>query len=245
MSSAHRREVAEYSLALHARGWVANHDGNVSLRPDGSDRFLITPTALSKRRCLSETLVECDLDGKALGKGKPPSEVLLHVAAYRARGDVRAVIHAHPPSASAFSLARVELGPVVMPEVVVSLGERVPLVALFVPKDPAVVPAVSAALGAADGVLLAGNGVLTVGPDLETAYLRVELVEHYARILLAARSAGLEPAALGAAERAALLELRKQAGLLREPAPAAAEAGSKTVRAVVAEEVRRALGGQR
>ena len=235
-----RREVSRYSTMLHDAGWVANHDGNVSLRE--STRFLITPTAVSKRLCSPETIVECDLDGKPIGRGKPPSEVALHIAAYRARDDAQAVIHAHPPYATAFSLVGCEIDPIAMPEVVVSLGPRVPIVPLFVPKDPAVGAALQQALSAADVALLAGNGALAIGPDLETAYLRMELLEHYAKILTIARGRVGEPAVLSEAAAEKCLELRQAAGLHREPL---ARAESNDMRRVVLEEVRRALGDKK
>lgn len=234
-----RREVSRYSTMLHDAGWVANHDGNVSLRE--TSRFLVTPTSVSKRICAPETIVECGLDGRPIGRGKPPSEVALHVAAYRARDDAHAVIHAHPPYATAFSLVGVPIDPIAMPEVVVSLGPRIPLVPLFVPKDPAVNDALEAALSAADVALLAGNGAIAIGPDLETAYLRMEVLEHYAKILTIARGRVGEPAALSEAAAKKCLDLRKAAGLHRE---ALAEESSD-MRRVVLEEVRRALGDKK
>lgn len=237
-----KKEIAAYSALLWERGWVANHDGNVSAKGGAADRFFITPTATSKRLCPPDSIVECDLSGKPVSRGKPPSEVALHLGAYKARNDARAVIHAHPPHATAFSLARVELGCPSIPEIVVSLGAAIPLVPLLLPKDPATAEQIGAAMELADVALLAGNGALAIGPDLETAYLRLELLEHYAKILTVAKSAGVAPVQLDASQRERLLEMRKAAGLAR-PAPAAkkAEAGS-AVRKVVAEEVRRALG---
>lgn len=241
-----RREVSEYSLLLHAQGFVANHDGNVSARASGG--FLITPTAVSKRLCTPDTIVTCDAAGKPTSRGRPPSEVALHVGAYQARQDAQAVVHAHPPHASAFALAEVPLGPVTMPEVFVSIGEHIPLVPRFLPKDPGAAAAVGAAFAHADVLILAGNGVIAVGPDLETAYLRVELVEHFARIMTIARSGVGAPPPLTEQERATLLDLRKKAGLHRgspAPAPKNAPSAVDAVRAVVEQEVRRALAGEK
>jgi L-fuculose-phosphate aldolase len=232
-----RREVSRFSLMLHDAGWVANHDGNVSVR-EGT-RLLITPTAVSKRLCTPETIVECDLDGKPIGRGKPPSEIALHLGAYRAREEIAAVIHAHPPYASAFALVGRPIEPIGMPEVAVSLGERVPLVSLFVPKEAGAGEAVREAISGWDVALLAGNGVIAAGPDLETAYLRMELLEHYAKIMTIARGGVGEPAALSEAASKKCLELRKAAGLHRE-APKTDE-----TRRVVMEEVRRALGDEK
>ena len=244
MSDARRlaAEVSRYALLVHERGWVANHDGNVSARLGAG--FLITPTAVSKRHCTAETLVRCDADGRPQGRGRPPSEVALHVGAYRGRADVQAVLHAHPPHASAFALTGRPLPPVSMPEVLVSLGEHIPLMPRVLPKDPSAEGLAAEVVARADVALMGGNGALAVGPDLETAFLRMELLEHYCRIQ-AILMAGVGAAApLSEAERVSLLELRVKAGLHRGPAPVAPVARSvqPDLRQVVAEEVRRALG---
>jgi L-fuculose-phosphate aldolase len=184
-----RASVAQASRRLHAAGWVANHDGNVSVRL-GRDRFLITPTATSKLDVQESMLVVVDGKGAVVeGTRKPPGELELHLAAYRARPDVQAVVHAHPPYATAFGAARVPLEPVCLPEAVVSLG-RVPLAPFAMPKTPLAVEAVSRCLADADAVLLPGNGALTVAHELALAMLRMELVEHLAKVLHHARALG-------------------------------------------------------
>lgn len=235
------KQVSEYSLDLHARGWVANHDGNVSARTGRG--FLITPTAVSKRRCPPESIVACDAAGKPVGQGRPPSEVALHVGVYRARPDVQAVLHAHPPHASAFALARRPLPPVAMPEVLVSIGEHIPMMPLVLPKQAEAADLAGEVVLHADVALMAGNGALSVGPDLETAFGRLEVLEHYCRILAVLEGGVGAPAPLTAGEREYLVGLRKKAGLHRAPPPGAAapRAAAPDLRRVVAEEVRRAL----
>lgn len=207
-----RAELVAVSRRLHANGWVANHDGNVSVRLHGG-RLLITPTAYSKADVDDASLIIVDLQGKVLeGRKKPFSELELHLAAYRARPEVDVVLHAHPVTATAFGLTGQELSPVAMPEVVVSLGDRIPTVPRAMPKTPEAVQGVAAAAAQVDAMLLAGNGALTLGPDLNLALLRMELVEHYAKILLAARQLGpVQPLPSGDVSR--LLEARKKAGL--------------------------------
>lgn len=184
-----RAQVAQAARRLHAAGWVANHDGNISVRL-GKDRFLITPTATSKLEVQEPSLVVIDGSGNVVeGTKKPPGETELHLAAYRARPDVEAVLHAHPPYATAFGAARCELSPICLPEAVVSLG-HVPLAPFALPKTPQAVEAVSRCATEADAMLLPGNGALTLGPDVAVAYLRMELVEHLARILHHARALG-------------------------------------------------------
>lgn len=207
-----RADVVAVSHRMHQNGWVANHDGNVSVRLKG-DRFLITCTGISKRDVDDAALLVVDMDGKVLeGRRKPFSELELHLAAYRARPEVNAVLHAHPPYATAFGLAGKELCPIAMPEVMVSLGDRIPTLPRALPKDPAALERLFSAAKEYDALVLSGNGTLTLGDDLTQALLRMELVEHYAKILhLAIPLGGVEP--LAAPDVQKLLEARKKAGL--------------------------------
>lgn len=207
-----RAELVGVSRRLHANGWVANHDGNVSVKLTGN-RLLITATAISKADVDDAKLLIVDLSGKVLeGRRKPFSELELHLAIYRARPEAEAVIHAHPPVATAFGLVGLELSPIAIPEIVVSLGDKIPTLPRGMPKDPAALERVGAAAKQYDAMLLTGNGALTWGTSLEMALLRMELVEHYAKILSAAKPLGpVTP--LAPAEVAKLLEARKKAGL--------------------------------
>jgi L-fuculose-phosphate aldolase len=207
-----RADLVATSHRLHEAGWVANHDGNASVRLKG-DRLLITCTAVSKRDLDDASLLVVDMQGKVLeGRKRPFSELELHLAAYRARPEVNVVLHAHPPYATAFGLVGLELSPIALPEMVVSLGPRVPTVVRMMPKDPEGVKCVEEIASEYDAMLLAANGVLTLGTDLSQAFLRMELVEHCAKILHAARALG-PVAPLADADVAKLVEARKKAGL--------------------------------
>ena len=205
-----RAELAATARRLHEAGWVANHDGNVSVRLHG-DRLLITPTAVSKRSVDEAMLLVVDLEGKVLeGRRKPFGELDLHLAVYRARPDAEAVLHAHPPYATALGLVGGALAPLAMPEVVVSLGDAVPTLPRAMPKSREGAAQVEAAAAQVDAMLLSGNGALTLGDGLEQALLRMELVEHQAKILALARQLGTV-APLAAGEVKALLEARAKA----------------------------------
>lgn len=185
-----RQELAATSQALHARGWVANHDGNISSRLSPG-RWLCTPTATSKADVTPALLLVLDDDGAVVsGTRRPFSELHLHRAAFAARPDIGVVVHAHPPHATGFAVAGVGLGRPFMAEPVVSLGADVPLVPFHPPKAPALDRALAAALASSDVVLLQNHGVLTVGGSCEQALLRMELVEHLAQICLVARQLG-------------------------------------------------------
>jgi L-fuculose-phosphate aldolase len=203
-----RAQVAQTARRMHARGWVASHEGNASARI-GRDRFLITPGATSKAEVDEGSLVVVDGTGAvAEGLRKPPGETALHLAAYRARPDADAVLHAHPPYATAFGAARAPLEPICLPEAVVSLG-RVPLAPGATPGTAAAVEAVSRCAAEADAMLLPGNGAFTLGPDVALCLLRMELVEQLAQVLHHARALG-GAQALPPEELAALLEQNRR-----------------------------------
>lgn len=203
-----RDEIARACARMAARGWVANHDGNVSARV-APNRFLCTPTATAKEVVQPDGLVVTDAAGKQTGgRGKAFSEYGLHLAVYRARADVGAVVHAHPPFATGLGVSGRELVSF-LPEAVVSLGVRIPLVPLAMPGAPALAAA-EPFFAKFDAVLVAGNGVFAWGDDVEQAYLRLELVEHLATI--AARAAawgGPQPLPQDMIEK--LLEARRKA----------------------------------
>jgi L-fuculose-phosphate aldolase len=208
-----QQSVAEYARLLHAAGWVANHDGNVSIRLADKKRFMATPTATSKRVVEGHDVITVDVEGKVLaGRKKLFGEWHIHAACYKARADVGAVIHAHPVAATAFGVARKQLGVPPLPEIVVSLGVNVPTLDYAMPKSPGQDAAIAKAVDDADAFLLAGNGVVAVGVDLEQAFLRLELVEHWAKILVAAVAlGGAQP--LPADDVKKLLDARTKAGL--------------------------------
>lgn len=242
-----RRSLVEASRALHARGWVANHDGNVTARL-GKDRFLATPTAVSKRLVDEASLITVDSSGaKVAGQRQVFSEIVLHMAVYAGRSDAAAVVHAHPPAATARACAGLGFDEPFMPEAVVSLGPKVPLVP-FAPPGPKAAAALEPYLEAFDAVLLQSHGVLTWGPDVETALLRLELVEHLARVAHdAAPWGGVRP--LPAAALEPLLAARAKAGLgpegRRRAKPRFVQVGGEAPPKTAMDAMRRVAGSKR
>ena len=185
-----RKEIVDYSHRIYAKGWVANHDGNLSVAL-GGNRWLCTPTAVSKGDITPEMLIVVD-EKNAVQQGtrKVFSEIALHRAIYNARPDINCVLHAHPPTATGFAVANVALGDAFMVEPVVSLGKEIPLVPFFAPNDSQLLSALAKALQHADVVMLANHGLVSVGGSFEQAFLRMELVEHLAKIALVAKQVG-------------------------------------------------------
>lgn len=182
-------EIVEVCRNLCARGLIAGTEGNVSVRLD-DDALLITPAGVTKRTVEAGQLVRVNLDGQPLvATQRPSSELAMHLRIYRRRADVRAVVHAHPPVATAFGLVGEALAEPVLPEVVLSIGP-VALVPYGTPGTDALPDQMEPFLATHDAFILANHGATSLGPSLRVASARMESLEHSARILLAARLLG-------------------------------------------------------
>ena len=202
-----REEIVEAGRRLYKKGFVAANDGNVSVRLDGG-RILITPSGVCKGDMDPGMLVVVDGDGKVLsGRLKPSSEMKMHLAVYRIRDDVKAIVHAHPPKATAFAVAGLPLDKLTLPEVVFSLGS-VAFSEYGTPSTKQVPEAVVRVIGDAGAVLLANHGALTVGAGVMDAYFRMETLEHFAAITLYARLLGGERE-LSPKEEGELIRIRR------------------------------------
>lgn len=200
---------------LYDRGYAAANDGNLSILVEPG-RLLVTPSGVSKGRMTPDMLLVTDLEGTVLeGDRHPSSEMKMHLAVYRGRADVRAVVHAHPPVSTAFAVCRRGLETPYLAELVVGLG-AVPCTPEFAMLSTDAVPrSVEPYLADHNGVLLANHGVLTWGGDLWEAFDRLETVEHTAKIVLNARLLG-DPVALTETETAELRSLRGMYRTLRQ-----------------------------
>ncbi len=186
-----RADIVEVGRRLHDRGFVASNDGNISVRI-GDDRLVTTPTGVSKGFMTPDMMVTTDLSGRKLaGDREPSSELLMHLAVYEHRPEIRAVVHAHPPTATGFAVAGIALDRAVLAEVVCTLGS-IPIADYGTPSTSELADAVRRHIRAHDGLLLANHGALTIADELYAAYYKMETVEHFARISLVARQLGRE-----------------------------------------------------
>src|ERR671910_1559310 len=186
-----RADIVEVGRRMYARGYTASNDGNISARLD-ERRLLMTPKNVSKGFMTPEMMCITDLDGlKLAGERDPSSEMQMHLEVYRQRPDVKAVVHAHPPVATAFAVAGIPLDRAVLAEVVTTLGS-VPIAEYATPSTKELPQAVRKYVRAHDGMLLANHGALTLGSDLYAAYYKMETIEHFAKISLVARLLGGE-----------------------------------------------------
>ncbi|MGA7560630.1 MAG: class II aldolase/adducin family protein [Terriglobales bacterium] len=187
----HRLEIVQYGRMLHENGFVAATDGNLSVRLDDK-HLLVTPTCLSKGRMRASDMVVVNMEGKRLaGKRRVSTELGMHLLIYRLRPDVHGIVHAHPPTATGFAASGYDLNRPLVCEVVVGLGS-IPLARYGTPGTPELTDALAPLIPHHDAILMANHGVVTFGSSLESAYMKMETVEHFAKIALVTHLLGNE-----------------------------------------------------
>ncbi|MBM4343464.1 MAG: class II aldolase/adducin family protein [Deltaproteobacteria bacterium] len=192
-----RAQIAEVAREIYGRKLSGATDGNLSIRI-GADRVATSPSGVHKGRLTPDHIVVVDLSGRVVGRPgkradgqllKPSSEIALHLAAYRARSDVAAVIHAHPPHAIAYTLAGGQLSETLVSEVVFACGQ-IATAPYTTPTTQQVPAMLGDYLRCYDVVMMPRHGSVTVGPDLDTALGRLDALEHTAGIYCMARLLG-------------------------------------------------------
>ena len=209
-----REDICEVGRRLYRGGFIAAGEGNVSLRLSDTE-LMGTPAGTCKGYLSPEQISICDMDGKTLEGPKISTEIQMHLAVYRARPDVSAVVHAHPPKCTGFAVAGVPLNRAVLAEVVVTLG-CIPLADYGTPSTRELADSVDRLIRTSDGLLLSNHGALTVGQDVYDAYYKMEVIEHFAEISLISRQLGGERL-LPKREVSRLLDLRKKVYQLDGP----------------------------
>jgi L-fuculose-phosphate aldolase len=202
----HRQAIVQFGRLLYENGFVAATDGNLSVRLDDS-HLLVTPTCISKGRMRVSDMVIVDMDGKRVsGKRRVSSEIGMHLLIYRMRPDVHGIVHAHPPTATGFAASGYDLNRPLVCEVVVGLGS-IPLARYGTPGTPELTDALEPLIPHHEAILMANHGVVTFGSSVESAYMRMETVEHFAKIALVTHVLGNEQP-LGEKEVQKLQEVR-------------------------------------
>lgn len=180
-----RRLICELGKKMWDKGWVAGNDGNLSMKA-GPDRFLVTPTGVSKGAMTPDMIVLVDGEGEPLDEGSPwdtSSELGLHLMCYDVRPGVGGVCHGHSPAATAFACARKPLHADCLGEAVMVLG-TVPCSSYAATGTTDLPKAVQPHVLKNDAVLIANHGAVTLGRSLEEAYYTMERLEHTALISL-------------------------------------------------------------
>lgn len=198
------RKIREDMCAVGRRLWerdlIGATEGNLSARL-GPDRILCTPSGHSKGHLVPDDLIVVDGKGAPIGGGAPSSEIRLHLGALRERPDCGAVVHAHPPTATAFSVAGVGLPDDLLPEAMYVLGP-VATAPFSMPGTEEVADILKPLWRDHKTILLSHHGAAALGRDLWDAAYRMETLERVARVVVTAGLLGsLQPLPADALER--------------------------------------------
>ncbi len=178
-----KAEILATGRKIYQRGLVAANDGNLSVRVS-ENALWVTPTGVSKGTMTEEMLVKLDLDGNCLeGTHKPSSETKMHLRIYQEDPLIRAVVHAHPPVATAFAAAGIPLDRPILQEAVVQLG-TVPVAPFALPGSQGVADSVAPYCKKYRALLLEYHGAVTWGDTMEQAHYRLECLEQLATVTL-------------------------------------------------------------
>jgi len=184
-----KNELIEKGRLLYEKGMLAGSDGNLSARID-DNRLLITRSGVAKGRLGIDDFVEVDIEGELIsGSSKPSSETAMHLTVYKNRADIRCCLHSHPPYATSFAVAGIELSRNILPEIAVFVG-NILLVEYAPPGTGAISKAIGPLLENNEAFLLKNHGLLTIGKSIEEAFFKHETVEHFAKILWMAKQLG-------------------------------------------------------
>ena len=185
-----KESVWSYARQMVTDGIAHRAQGNISLRQAESGLIAVTPSAIPYDRLQIDDIVVVDLDGRVVeGPWKPTSELLLHLAFYRARAEVGAVVHSHAPYATLFGVIGEAL-PMLLTEAAACLGGPVPVAPYARPGTQELADGAVRIADRGSAVILANHGLVTVGPDLSSAYDATLAVETTARIAWMARAMG-------------------------------------------------------
>lgn len=206
-----KEQMCEIGRRIWAKGFCAGNEGNHSYRIN-DNRILCTPTGISKGFLKPDDICVVDINGKQLaGKRKRTSEFLMHAEIYRNRPEIKAVIHSHPPHATAFAVAGVDLPTCIHPEAEVFLG-AVKTAKYVTPGDKRLGESLLPYIKDSNTILLQNHGTVSFDTDLEQCYYKLEIVDAYARILLLAKQVGsVKP--LDGDQMKELLDLKARFGM--------------------------------
>jgi L-fuculose-phosphate aldolase len=184
-----RRQLVRYARWVHRLGYTPGTAGNLSARLD-SQLLLATPTGCSKALLRAADMVILDNDGHKLsGTRNVTSEIGMHLAVYRIRPDIQAIVHTHPPISTAFAACRKALDQPLCAEIMMTTG-LVPLAPYATTGTEEVSASLEPFIPNHDAILLANHGLLTYGSSLLDAFMKTETVEHFAQVCLTAHQLG-------------------------------------------------------
>ena len=205
--------LVEIGKRIWTRGYVAANDGNITVKLNENE-FLTTPTGVSKGFMKPDMIIKVDKIGKVISRNpkyRPSSEVKMHLEVYKERSDIKSVVHAHPPYATAFAVAGIPLNKCVLPEAIILIG-AVPIAKYGLPSTMEIPDSIKEYVKNSDVILLQNHGAISFGSDLINAYHKMETLEHTAIITWNAMQLG-NINVLPEYERVRLMSLREKFNL--------------------------------
>ncbi len=213
-----REQICLIGQLMHRNGYVDGAGGNISARLD-HEHLLTTPSGLAKGFMTPDQIINVDMDGNRVDSTinqhlRPTSEMAMHLECYRQRPDIQGVVHAHPPTSIALTISGRSFSECLIPEVVILMG-IVPILPYSNPASDDNRKAIAQAISQHDVLMLAYHGSLTVAKTLWDAYLRLENLEHSAKIIYMVDHLGGPKTFLTHEQVEKLIAIRERLGLLR------------------------------
>lgn len=207
-----RAEIIAVGQKLWERSYVDGNGGNISVRL-GAHSVLCTPTMMSKRDIQPADICLCDLEGNMLaGSGPRTSELLLHLAIYKANPRAQAVVHCHPPHATAFAITGTTPPIGLIPEYEIFIGPSA--VARYeTPGTQAFAETVLPFIQDHNTILLSNHGIVCWADTVAHAEWLVEIFENYCKTYLIALQIGKPLKFLPDAKIEEILALKRRMGL--------------------------------
>ena len=185
-----KKEILAVGCTLLDKGLVSGTWGNISCRIPGEQFIAVTPSGKNYRELSPRDITVITMDGAIVsGSFKPSSELPLHLAIYKARTEIKAIVHTHSVFASACAVARKSIPPVIE-DLIQLAGGSIDVAAYALPGTAQLAENVVAALSNKNAVLMANHGVVGCGQSLMEAMLACELVEKAAQIFIYANQIG-------------------------------------------------------
>lgn len=186
MLEGYKRQVVRYAQQAEREGLCRHRSGNFSVRDKETGYIVITPTGMDRAEMLPEDVVVIDMQGRvveALTGKKPTSESMMHIAVYKARPDVGAIVHTHSKNVTAFAVMNKPIPAIVYELFLLGCKKGyIPVAPYGRPGTKELAQSVLKPLEISDVALMQAHGVIAVAKDLKEALLRASYVEELAEI---------------------------------------------------------------
>ncbi|HIS88604.1 TPA: class II aldolase/adducin family protein [Candidatus Avigastranaerophilus faecigallinarum] len=176
-----KEDIIEIGKRLYLKNLTVATSGNISIKTDKC--IYITASGSSLGALKKEDIVLTDLDGNEISQGKASSEKKLHVAIYRLRPEINAIIHTHPVYLTSFASCHKALKEPIMSENILYF-EDIPVAKYAMPSSDELVKNTIKHLKKRDVVMMANHGAIAIAANLEDAFAKIETAEYYAQVTL-------------------------------------------------------------